>query len=166
MRSSPIRAAENAPGVTATEIKIGQTMPYSGPASAFGTIGRSEAAYFQTINAQGGINGRKITLISLDDGFSPPKTLEQTRKLVEQEGVAFIFQPLGTPTSVATRKYLNSKGIPQLFIAAGTTFWGDYKQYPWSMGWRPTYETEFEAVCGLAAEEQAAGQGRAARPER
>ncbi len=134
--------AENAPGVTDTEIKIGQTMPYSGPASAYGTIGRSAAAYFATVNAQGGVNGRKINLISLDDGFTPPKTVEQTRKLVEQEGVAFIFQPLGTPTNVATRKYLNGKKIPTLFIAAGTTFWGDYKAWPWSMGWQPTYETE------------------------
>ena len=139
--SATVRA-EDAPGVSATEIKVGQTMPYSGPASSYATIARAEAAWFQTVNDQGGVNGRKITLISLDDGYSPPKTVEQTRKLVEQERVALIFQSLGTPTSVAVRKYLNARKVPQLFIAAGTTFWGDYKAWPYSMGWQPTYETE------------------------
>ena len=137
-----VLAVETAPGVTATEIKIGQTMPYSGPASSFGTIGRSEAAYFKTINEQGGINGRKINLISLDDAFSPPKTVEQTRRLVEQEGVAFIFQPLGGPTGVAVRKYLNDRKIPQLFVGTGTTSFGDYQHYPWSIGWQPTFASK------------------------
>ena len=134
--------AEDAPGVTATEIKIGQTMPFSGPASSYGTIARAEAAYFQMINEQGGVNGRKLNLITQDDSYSPPKTVEQTRKLVEQEKVAFIFNPLGTPTGVAVRKYLNDRKIPQLFIAAGATFWGDYKAWPYSMGWQPTYKAE------------------------
>ena len=108
--------ADNAPGVTATEIKIGQTMPYSGPASAYGVIGRAEAAYFKMINEQGGVNGRKINLVSLDDGYSPPKTVEQTRRLVEQEGVSFLFNPLGTGPCLAVRQYLNDAKIPQLFV--------------------------------------------------
>ncbi len=131
-----------APGVTDTEIKIGQTMPYSGPASAYGAIGRSEAAYLKMINDQGGVNGRKINLVSLDDGYSPPKTFEQTRKLVEQENVAFIFSSLGTPTGVVVRKYLNERKVPQLFQASGATFWGDHQHFPWSMGWQPNYQTE------------------------
>ncbi len=132
----------NPPGVTDTEIKIGQTMPYSGPASAYGTIGRSEAAYFKMINEQGGVNGRKINLISLDDGYSPPKTVEQTRKLVEQEQVAFIFNSLGTPPNTAIRDYLNDNKVPQLFVATGASKFGDYKRYPWTMGWQPNYRTE------------------------
>src|SRR5579872_5913148 len=107
------------PGVTDTEIKIGQTMPYSGPASAYGTIGRSEAAYFYMINDQGGINGRKINFISLDDGYSPPRTVEQVRKLVEEEQVLLLFQTLGTPTNTAIHKYMNAKKVPQLFVATG-----------------------------------------------
>jgi branched-chain amino acid transport system substrate-binding protein len=117
-------------------------MPYSGPASAYGTIGRIEAAYFGMINAQGGINGRKIKLISLDDGYSPPKTVEATRRLVEQEEVLFMFQPLGTAPNAAIRKYLNAKKVPQLFVATGATMWGDPKHYPWTMGWQPSYHTE------------------------
>jgi ABC-type branched-subunit amino acid transport system substrate-binding protein len=132
----------NAPGVTDTEIKIGQTMPYSGPASAYAAIGRSEAGYFAMINERGGINGRKLNLVSLDDGYSPPKTFEQTRKLVEQENVALIFSSLGTPTGVVVRKYLNDKKVPQLFQASGATFWGDREHTPWSMGWQPNYQTE------------------------
>ena len=131
-----------APGITDTEIKLGQTMPYSGPASAYGAIGRSEAAYLKMINDQGGVNGRKINLVSLDDGYSPPKTFEQTRKLVEQENVAFIFGSLGTPTGVVVRKYLNEKKVPQLFQASGATFWGDHQHFPWSMGWQPNYQAE------------------------
>ena len=111
--------AENAPGVTDTEIKIGQTMPYSGPASAYGVIGRTEAAYFKKINKQGGINGRKINLISLDDGYSPPKTVEQVRRLVEQEQVAFLFSTLGTAPNAAIRQYLNDNKVPQLFVSTG-----------------------------------------------
>ncbi len=130
------------PGVTDTEIKIGQTMPYSGPASAYGVIGKAEAAYFAMINDQGGVNGRKINLISLDDGYSPPRTVEQTRKLVEQEEVLLIFQSLGTPTNTATQKYLNAKKVPQLFLASGASKWGDPKNFPWTMGWNPTYQAE------------------------
>jgi len=131
-----------APGVSDTEIRFGQTMPYSGPASAYGTIGRVEAAYFQMINEQGGINGRKLTLLSLDDNYSPPKTLEQTRRLIEQENVAFLFQSLGTPTGVVVREYINERKVPQLFQASGATLWGDSQHFPWSIGWQPNYQTE------------------------
>src|SRR5262249_23238059 len=134
--------AADAPGVTSTEIKIGQTMPYSGPASAYGTIGKAEAAVFKMINEQGGINGRKIHLISLDDGYSPPKTVEQLRRLVEQEDVAFIFQSLGTPTNTAIQKYLNGKKVPQLFVATGASKWGDPEHFHWTIGWQPDYRTE------------------------
>ncbi len=127
-------AAENAPGVSATEIKIGQTMPYSGPVAAFGTLGKGEIAFFQMINDQGGVNGRKIRLISLDDGYAPPKTVEQTRKLVEQEGVAFLFSSIGTATNTAVQKYLNEHKIPQLFIGSGASKWGNYRQFPWTIG--------------------------------
>lgn len=129
-------------GASDTEIKIGQTAPYSGSASAMSTIGRLHSAYFKTLNEQGGINGRKINLISLDDAFSPAKTVEQTRKLVEQEEVLLMFAPYGTPTSMAVRKYLNRKKIPQLFVVAGGNTWGDYEEYPWTMGWMPRYEVE------------------------
>ncbi len=131
-----------APGISDGEIRIGQTMPYSGPASAYGTIGRAEAAYFQMVNEQGGVNGRKIVLVSLDDSYSPPKTMEQTRRLVEQEQVALIFQSLGTPTSIVVRKYLNDRKVPQMFIAAGATFWGDPEHYPWTIGWQPSYQSD------------------------
>ena len=140
---SPAHAEKNyGPGVTDKEIKIGQTMPYSGPLSAYATIGKVEAAYFRMINEQGGINGRKISLFSLDDGFSPPKTVEMTRLLIEQEQVLALFQPLGTPTSTAVRKYLNEKKVPQLFIASGATKWDDPKNFPWTIGWQPNYQTE------------------------
>ncbi|HEY6521591.1 MAG TPA: ABC transporter substrate-binding protein [Roseiarcus sp.] len=134
--------ADNAPGVTDTEIKIGQTMPYSGPASAYGVIGRTETAYFKMINEQGGVNGRKINLISLDDGYSPPKTVEQTRRLVEDEKVAFIFNSLGTPPNVAIRQYLNDNKIPQLFVATGAAIFADPQHFPWTIGWQPSYVTE------------------------
>ncbi|MGO8920983.1 MAG: ABC transporter substrate-binding protein [Stellaceae bacterium] len=130
------------PGVSDSEIKLGQTMPYSGNASAYGTIGRSELAYFAMINAEGGVNGRRITLLTLDDALSPPKTVEQTRRLVEQDKVLLMFSTLGTPTSMSVRKYLNGAGVPQLFIASGATAWGDYAAYPWTMGWQPNYQTE------------------------
>jgi branched-chain amino acid transport system substrate-binding protein len=130
------------PGASDTEIKVGQTMPYSGPASAYGTIGKTEAAYFRMINDQGGINGRKINLISLDDGYSPPRTVEQIRKLVEEEEVLFTFQTLGTPPNTAIQKYMNTKKVPQLFVATGATKWGDPEHYPWTMGWQPTYQHE------------------------
>ena len=130
------------PGATDTEIKIGHTNPYSGPASAYGTIGRSEAAYFKMINDQGGINGRKINFISLDDGYSPPRTVEQVRKLVEEEQVLLLFQSLGTPSNTAIHKYMNAKKVPQLFVSTGATKWGDPQNFPWTMGWQPNYQTE------------------------
>ena len=130
------------PGATDSEIKIGQTMPYSGPASAYGTIGKSEMAYFTMINGQGGINGRKVNLISLDDGYSPPRTVEQIRKLVEEQEVLFTFQTLGTPPNTAIHKYMNAKKVPQLFVATGATKWGDPQHFPWTMGWQPPYQFE------------------------
>jgi len=141
MRPWPSLAA-NAPGVTDTEIKIGQTMPYSGPASAYGVIGRTEAAYFKMVNEQGGVNGRKINLISLDDGYSPPKTVEQIRRLVEQEQVALIFNSLGTAPNSAIRDYLNENKVPQLFVATGASKFGDPEHFPWTMGYNPSYQTE------------------------
>jgi branched-chain amino acid transport system substrate-binding protein len=129
-------------GATDTEIKIGNIMPYSGPASAYGVIGSTEAAYFKKINAEGGINGRKINYISYDDAYSPPKTVEQARKLVESDEVLFIFNPLGTPPNTAIQKYMNSKKVPQLFVATGATKWNDPKDNPWTMGWQPNYQSE------------------------
>jgi branched-chain amino acid transport system substrate-binding protein len=129
-------------GATDTEIKIGNIMPYSGPASAYGVIGSTEAAYFKKINAEGGINGRKINYISYDDAYSPPKTVEQARKLVESDEVLFIFNPLGTPPNSAIQKYMNSKKVPQLFVATGATKWNDPKDNPWTMGWQPNYQSE------------------------
>ena len=129
-------------GATDTEIKIGNIMPYSGPASAYGVIGKIEDAYFKMINEQGGINGRKINFVSYDDGYSPPKAVEQARKLVESDEVLFLFGPLGTPSNSAIQKYLNSKKIPQLFVATGATKFGDYKDFPWTMGWQPPYQSE------------------------
>jgi len=126
--------AENAPGVTATEIKIGQTMPYSGPVTAFGTLGKGELAFFNMINDQGGVNGRRIKLVSLDDGYAPPKTVEQTRKLVEQEGVAFLFSSIGTAPNTAVQKYLNDRKVPQIFIGSGASKWGNYNEFPWTIG--------------------------------
>src|SRR5437667_6691378 len=130
------------PGASDAEIKIGNIMPYSGPLSAYGLIGKTEAAYFAKINAEGGVNGRKIDFISYDDGFSPPKTVEQARKLVESDEVLLIFQGLGTPTNTAIQKYLDLKKVPQLFVATGATKFGDPKNFPWTMGWQPTYQTE------------------------
>jgi ABC-type branched-subunit amino acid transport system substrate-binding protein len=129
-------------GATDTEIKIGNIMPYSGPASAYGVIGKTEAAYFKKINAEGGINGRKINFISYDDGYSPPKTVEQARKLVESDEVLFIFNSLGTPPNSAIQKYMNTKKVPQLFVATGATKWNDPKDFPWTMGWQPSYQSE------------------------
>src|SRR5450432_4005490 len=129
-------------GATDTEIKIGNIMPYSGPASAYGVIGKTEEAYFNKINAEGGINGRKITFISYDDTYSPPKTVEQARKLVESDEVLIVFNPLGTPPNSAIQKYMNSKKVPQLFVATGATKWNDPKDFPWTMGWQPNYQSE------------------------
>jgi len=130
------------PGASDTEIKIGNIMPYSGPASSYGVIGKSEAAYFNKVNAEGGINGRKINFISYDDGYSPPKAIEQARKLVESDEVLFIFNSLGTPPNSAIQKYMNSKKVPQLFVATGATKWNDPKDFPWTMGWQPNYQSE------------------------
>ena len=130
------------PGASDTEIKVGNIMPYSGPASAYGVIGKTEEAYFKKINAEGGINGRKINFISYDDGYSPPKTVEQARKLVESDEVLLVFNPLGTPPNTAIQKYLNSKKVPQLFVATGATKWNDPKGFPWTMGWQPNYQSE------------------------
>src|SRR5258708_3902638 len=129
-------------GATDTQIKIGNIMPYSGPASAYGVIGKTEAAYFKKINDAGGINGRKINFISYDDGYSPPKTVEQARKLVGTDEVLFVFNSLGTPPNTAIQKYMNSKKVPQLFVATGATKWNDPKDFPWTMGWQPNYQSE------------------------
>ena len=129
-------------GATDTEIKIGNIMPYSGPASAYGIIGRTEAAYFKKVNEEGGINGRKINFVSYDDAYSPPKTVEQARKLVESDEVLLIFNSLGTPPNSAIQKYMNSKKVPQLFVATGATKWNDPQNFPWTMGWQPNYQSE------------------------
>jgi branched-chain amino acid transport system substrate-binding protein len=136
------KTSKHDPGVTNTSIKIGNIMPYSGPASAYGVIGTAEAAYFRKINDEGGINGRKIDFISYDDSYSPPKTVEQARKLVEDDNVLLIFNSLGTPTNTAIQKYMNEEKVPQLFVATGASKWNDPKQYPWTMGWQPSYQTE------------------------
>jgi ABC-type branched-subunit amino acid transport system substrate-binding protein len=129
-------------GATDTEIKIGNIMPYSGPASAYGVIGKTEAAFFKKINDAGGINGRKINFVSYDDGYSPPKAVEQARKLVESDEVLFIFNSLGTPSNSAIHKYMNAKKVPQLFVATGATKWNDPKEFPWTIGWQPNYQSE------------------------
>jgi ABC-type branched-subunit amino acid transport system substrate-binding protein len=130
------------PGATDSEIKIGNIMPYSGPASSYATIGKTEAAYFNKLNSEGGINGRKINFISYDDGYSPPKAVEQARKLVESDEVLLIFNPLGTPSNSAIQKYMNAKKVPQLFVSTGAAKWNDPKNFPWTMGWQPNYQTE------------------------
>ncbi|WP_223975281.1 ABC transporter substrate-binding protein [Bradyrhizobium sp. RD5-C2] len=130
------------PGATDTEIKVGNIMPYSGPASAYATIGKTEAAYFNKLNSEGGINGRKINFVSYDDGYSPPKMVEQARKLVESDEVLLIFNPLGTPGNTAIQKYMNAKKVPQLFVSTGAAKWNDPKNFPWTMGWQPSYQVE------------------------
>src|SRR5271155_510743 len=135
-------AGQYGPGASDSEIKIGNTMPYSGPASAYGAIGKAETAYFNMLNEQGGINGRKINYISRDDGYSPPKTVEQVRQLVEQDQVLLIFNPLGTPPNTAIQGYLNDNKVPQLFVATGADKWNDPKHFPWTMGWQPSYRIE------------------------
>src|SRR5580693_8847116 len=136
--------ADNAPGVSDTEIKIGTTTPYSGPASAYGVIGRAESAYFKMINEQGGVNGRKINFISLDDAYSPPKTVEQIRRLIESDEVLFLVNPVGTATNMAVVKYINQKQVPHLFIGTGATVFNDPEHYPWTMSWTPHYASEGE----------------------
>jgi branched-chain amino acid transport system substrate-binding protein len=139
--ASPVRAAA-APGITETEIRIGQTMPYTGPLSTYGLVGRTDAAYFEMVNELGGVNGRRIRLISLDDEYNPAKTVELTRRLVELEKVAFIFNSLGTWTNGATRAYLNINEVPQLFVGSGAEMFADPERFPWTMGWQPSYQTE------------------------
>jgi branched-chain amino acid transport system substrate-binding protein len=140
--SSALAQKKYDPGASDTTIKIGQTMPYSGPASAYGTIGKVEAAYFKMINDQGGINGRKIEFISLDDGYAPPKAVEMTRRLVEQDQVLLLYGTLGTPSNSAIHKYMQAKKVPHLFLATGASKWNDPKANPWTMGWQPNYQSE------------------------
>jgi branched-chain amino acid transport system substrate-binding protein len=140
--SLALAAGQYGPGASDSEIKIGNTMPYSGPASAYGTIGKAEAAYFAMINEHGGINGRKINFISRDDGYSPPKTVELVRKMVEEDQVLLTFQILGTPPNTAVHSYLNDNKVPQLFVATGADKWNDPKHFPWTMGWQPSYRIE------------------------
>ena len=145
-------------GATDTEIKIGNIMPYSGPASAYGVTGKTEAAYFKKINAEGGINGRKIKFISYDDAYSPPKAVEQARKLVESDEVLFIFNPLGTPSNSAIQKYMNEKKVPQLFVSTGATKWNDPKHFPWTMGWIPNYQSEGRIYAQYILKERPTGK--------
>jgi branched-chain amino acid transport system substrate-binding protein len=145
-------------GVTDTEIKIGNIMPYSGPASAYGVIGKTEAAYFNKINAEGGVNGRKINFISYDDAYSPPKAVEQARKLVESDGVLLIFNSLGTPSNSAIEKYMNAKKVPQLFVATGASKWNDPKDFPWTMGWQPSYQVEAHIYASYLLKEKPNGK--------
>jgi branched-chain amino acid transport system substrate-binding protein len=142
LKAWPARAKNYGPGVTDDEIKIGNTMPYSGPASSYGTIGKSESAYYKMINDKGGVNGRKITYLSYDDAYTPPKTVEMARRLVEQDQVLLIASPLGTPTNSAIWHYMNEKKVPQLFVSTGATKWDDPKGHPWTIGWQPNYQSE------------------------
>ncbi len=135
-------AKEYGPGASDTEIKIGGIMPYSGPASAYGQIGKAISAYIEKVNDEGGVNGRKITMMSLDDGYNPAKTVEQARKLAEQEEVLGIFGSLGTPTNSAIHKYMNARKVPHLYLSTGATKWGNPEKYPYSMGWQPNYQSE------------------------
>ncbi len=134
--------AAQTPGVTATEVKIGNTVPYSGPASSYSVLGKLETAFFNMVNEQGGVAGHKINYISLDDNYSPPKTVEQIRRLVEEDKVDFTFATLGTPTNSAIVRYMNQKKVPQLFVSTGADKWGHYKETPWTIGWQPSYRTE------------------------
>jgi branched-chain amino acid transport system substrate-binding protein len=145
-------------GASDTEIKIGNIMPYSGPASAYGVIGKTEEAYFKKINAEGGINGRKINFVTYDDGYSPPKAVEQARKLVESDEVLVVFNPLGTPSNSAIQKYLNSKKVPQLFVATGATKWNDPKDFPWTIGWQPSYQSEARIYAKFLMKEKPDGK--------
>jgi branched-chain amino acid transport system substrate-binding protein len=146
------------PGASDTEIRIGNIMPYSGPASAYGTIGKAQAAYFRMINETGGINGRKINFISYDDGYSPPKTVEQARKLVEGDEVLLIFQSLGTAPNSAIQKYMNARKVPQIFVATGATKWGDPKNFPWTMGFQPNYQSEGRIYAKYILDKHPAGK--------
>ena len=159
-------AGQYGPGVSDTEIKIGNTMPYSGPASAYGAIGKAEAAYFAMINDQGGINGRKINFISRDDGYSPPKTVEVVRQLVEEEHVLLLFNTLGTPPNTAIQGYLNENKVPHLFIATGADKWNDPKNHPWTMGWIAQLSHRGAHLCPLHPRQAAERQDRGALSER
>jgi branched-chain amino acid transport system substrate-binding protein len=155
----PARAAkEYGPGVSDTEIKIGNTGPYSGPASSYGTIPKAEAAYYRMVNEKGGVNGRKINFISYDDAYSPPKTVEQVRKLVEQDNVLLVASPLGTPTNSAIWHYMNQKKVPQVFVATGATKWDDPKRYPWTIGWQPNYQSEGRVYAAYILEHRPDGK--------
>ncbi len=145
-------------GATDKEIKIGNINPYSGPASSYSSYGKAQAGYFKMINDQGGINGRKINFISLDDNYAPPKTLEQARKLVEQDKVLFLFATLGTPTNSAIHKYMNQKKVPHLFVQTGASKWGDPKNFPWTMGWQPNYFSEGKVFAQAILEGQPNGK--------
>jgi len=146
------------PGATDTDIKIGNIMPYSGPASGYGVIGMTEQAYFRKINAEGGINGRKVTFLSYDDGYNPARAVEQARKLVESDEVLLIFNPLGTPSNSALQKYLNDKKVPQLFVASGAARWNDPKHFPWTMGWQPSYQSEARIYADYLLKEKPNGK--------
>ena len=146
--------AQATPGVTATEIKIGNTMPYSGPASSYAAIGKTETAFFRMVNDQGGIAGHKINFISLDDGYLPPRTVEDVRRLVEQEKVDFLFNTLGTPTNSAIERYVNHAKVPHLFVATGADKWGNYKQFPWTIGLQPSYRTEAQIYAKYALQQR------------
>jgi ABC-type branched-subunit amino acid transport system substrate-binding protein len=155
----PARAAKNyGPGVTDTEIKIGNTGPYSGPASSYGTIPKSMAAYYRMVNDLGGVNGRKIDFVSYDDAYSPPKTVEQVRRLVEQDNVLLVAAPLGTPTNSAIWHYMNQKKVPQLFVSTGATKWDDPKHYPWTIGWQPNYQSEGRVYASYIMEHKPEGK--------
>jgi branched-chain amino acid transport system substrate-binding protein len=145
-------------GATDAEIKVGNIMPYSGPASSYGVIGKTIAAYFRKINEEGGINGRKITFISYDDSYSPPKAVEQARKLVESDEVLLIFSPLGTPSNSAIHRYMNSKKVPHLFVASGASKWANPKNFPWTMGWQPNYYSEGQIYAAYLLREKPQGK--------
>jgi branched-chain amino acid transport system substrate-binding protein len=156
--SSAVAQKKYDTGASDTEIKIGNIMPYSGPASAYGVIGKTEDAYFKMINETGGVNGRKINFVSYDDGYSPPKAVEQARKLVESDEVLLLFNPLGTPSNSAIQKYLNAKKVPQLFVATGATKWNDPKNFPWTMGWQPSYQSEAQIYAKWLLQEKPDGK--------
>jgi branched-chain amino acid transport system substrate-binding protein len=158
LRAWPARAKNYGPGVTDAEIKIGNTVPYSGPASSYGTIGKAQAAYWKMLNDQGGINGRKVNFISYDDGYTPPKTVEMIRKLVEQDEVLCTSATLGTPTNSAIWQYMNQKKVPQLFVATGATKWNDPKGHPWTIGWQPNYQSEGHVYAAYILKERPNGK--------
>ena len=152
------RAKDYGPGVTDKEIKLGNTGPYSGPASSYSAVPKSQAAYWKMINDQGGINGRMINFISYDDAYTPPKTVEMVRKLVEEDKVLLVASPLGTPTNSAIWHYMNEKKVPQMFVATGATKWDDPKGHPWTIGWQPNYQSEGRIYAAYLLKEKPAGK--------